>query len=148
MRLPSTSPPSWVSLEGVVTGWSIVASSKTMYNLEVAQDHTFTVGDGQWVVHNCGGGPQFSDDPSVAGHIFRNAEGHLTEDTPENRQLFVDTASNGKSFGVDQWGKEWYAQILPDERQSWVAVRNNIIVHAGVSDTPYGNFDPKRGIIP
>jgi hypothetical protein len=25
-----------------------------MYNLEVAQDHTFTVGDGQWVVHNCG----------------------------------------------------------------------------------------------
>lgn len=24
-----------------------------MYNLEVAQDHTFTVGQGQWVVHNC-----------------------------------------------------------------------------------------------
>jgi hypothetical protein len=24
-----------------------------MYNLEVAQDHTFTVGVGQWVVHNC-----------------------------------------------------------------------------------------------
>jgi len=23
-----------------------------MYNLEVAQDHTFTVGTGQWVVHN------------------------------------------------------------------------------------------------
>ena len=23
-----------------------------MYDLEVAQDHTFTVGDGQWVVHN------------------------------------------------------------------------------------------------
>jgi hypothetical protein len=28
---------------------------KVMYNLEVAQDHTFTVGIGQWVVHNeCG----------------------------------------------------------------------------------------------
>ncbi|GAC1666927.1 MAG: hypothetical protein PVS3B3_37880 [Ktedonobacteraceae bacterium] len=26
-----------------------------MYNLEVAQDHTFTVGSGQWVVQNCGG---------------------------------------------------------------------------------------------
>jgi hypothetical protein len=24
-----------------------------MYNLEVAQDHTFTVGSGQWIVHNC-----------------------------------------------------------------------------------------------
>jgi hypothetical protein len=31
---------------GVVTGW------KVMYNLEVAQDHTFMVGTGQWVVHN------------------------------------------------------------------------------------------------
>ena len=29
---------------------------KTMYNLEVAHDHTFVVGVGMWVVHNCGGG--------------------------------------------------------------------------------------------
>jgi hypothetical protein len=26
-----------------------------MYNLTVAQAHTFFVGDGQWLVHNCGG---------------------------------------------------------------------------------------------
>jgi hypothetical protein len=38
---------------GVVTGWKVVPGTKTMYNLEVAQDHTFTVGSGQWVVHNC-----------------------------------------------------------------------------------------------
>jgi len=37
---------------GMVTGWGIVHGTKVMYNLEVAQDHTFTVGDGQWVVHN------------------------------------------------------------------------------------------------
>ena len=37
---------------GVVTGWKVVPGSEVMYNLEVAQDHTFTVGDGQWVVHN------------------------------------------------------------------------------------------------
>ncbi len=37
---------------GVVTGWKIVPGAQTMYNLEVAQDHTFTVGDGEWVVHN------------------------------------------------------------------------------------------------
>jgi RHS repeat-associated protein len=37
---------------GVVTGWKVVPGVKTMYNLEVAQDHTFTVGTGQWVVHN------------------------------------------------------------------------------------------------
>jgi hypothetical protein len=39
---------------GVISGWKIVPGSKTMYNLEVAQDHTFTVGVGQWIVHNCG----------------------------------------------------------------------------------------------
>ncbi len=38
---------------GVVTVWKIVAGAKVMYNLEVAQDHTFTVGEGHWVVHNC-----------------------------------------------------------------------------------------------
>jgi len=37
---------------GVITGWKIVPGSKVMYNLEVAQDHTFVVGVGQWVVHN------------------------------------------------------------------------------------------------
>jgi hypothetical protein len=41
---------------GVVTGWRVVPGVKTMYNLEVQQDHTFTVGDGQWVVHNEGCG--------------------------------------------------------------------------------------------
>jgi hypothetical protein len=37
---------------GVVTGWKTVTATKTMYNLEVQQDHTFAVGDGEWVVHN------------------------------------------------------------------------------------------------
>jgi hypothetical protein len=38
---------------GTVTGWKLIPGILTMYNLEVAQDHTFTVGDGEWVVHNC-----------------------------------------------------------------------------------------------
>src|SRR5579884_37656 len=37
---------------GVVTGWRVVPGTQVMYNLEVAQDHTFTVGSGEWVVHN------------------------------------------------------------------------------------------------
>jgi hypothetical protein len=42
---------------GVISGWKVVPGVKTMYNLEVAQDHTFVVGVGMWVVHNsdCGG---------------------------------------------------------------------------------------------
>jgi len=38
---------------GIVTVWKRVPGITMMYNLEVAQDHTFTVGDGQWIVHNC-----------------------------------------------------------------------------------------------
>lgn len=37
---------------GVLTGWQVVPGSAVMYNLEVAQDHTFTIGNGQWIVHN------------------------------------------------------------------------------------------------
>ena len=40
---------------GVITGWKSVSGTQVMYNLEVAHDHTFTVGEGMWVVHNCGG---------------------------------------------------------------------------------------------
>lgn len=38
---------------GIVTAWALVPGVQTIYNLEVAQDHTFTVGSGAWVVHNC-----------------------------------------------------------------------------------------------
>ncbi len=37
---------------GIVTGWKAVPGTQVMYNLEVAHDHTYTVGAGQWVVHN------------------------------------------------------------------------------------------------
>ena len=37
---------------GIVMDVSNITGSMTMYNLEVALDHTFTVGNGQWIVHN------------------------------------------------------------------------------------------------
>ncbi len=50
---------------GVVTGWKVVPGTRVMYNLEVEQDHTFTVGMGQWVVHNsCTGGDGGADSSS------------------------------------------------------------------------------------
>ena len=39
---------------GVIEDWVVIAGSETMYNLTVQQDHTYTVGDGQFVVHNTG----------------------------------------------------------------------------------------------
>lgn len=42
---------------GIVTNVQGVPGSMIMYNLEVANDHTFVVGAGQWIVHNkCGEG--------------------------------------------------------------------------------------------
>lgn len=37
---------------GIVTAIRPVSEGVIMYNLEVAQDHTFIVGDDQWIVHN------------------------------------------------------------------------------------------------
>jgi len=40
---------------GVVEFVEVVTDSQPMYNLTVADAHTFFVGDGQWLVHNAGG---------------------------------------------------------------------------------------------
>ncbi len=63
---------------GVVTRWKSVPGASVMYNLEVAQDHTFTVGNGQWVVHNeCG--PTPSGDFIVGPYkdVRREASGNM-----------------------------------------------------------------------
>ena len=38
---------------GVVQGIEVIKHRQPMYNLTVAQAHTYFVGDGQWLVHNC-----------------------------------------------------------------------------------------------
>ncbi len=79
--------------------------TKVMYNLEVAQDHTFTVGGRQWIVHNCANGPTIPD--SAAKHIFSDSKGHMPDDTPGNRQLLIDTASDsGNYLGTDKYRNE------------------------------------------
>ncbi len=40
---------------GVVEAVEVVDRPQRMYNLTVAEAHTFFVGDGAWLVHNCGG---------------------------------------------------------------------------------------------
>jgi RHS repeat-associated protein len=52
---------------GTITMLKAIPGTMTMYNLEIAQDHTFTVGEGEWIVHNCGGGPVGSNgDPTAS----------------------------------------------------------------------------------
>ena len=62
---------------GVVTDWKVVPGTEVMYNLEVTQDHTYTVGIDQWVVHNfnCGVGSNglgFGDENLLNNHFLKH----------------------------------------------------------------------------
>ncbi len=84
---------------GVVTGWKVVPGTKVMYNLEVAQDHTFTVGDGQWVVHNCGG------DWKAVWNKLSNGMKMNTNDALDAAHAFLEKGysdiSNGRFVSAD-----------------------------------------------
>jgi hypothetical protein len=56
-----------------------------------------------------------------AGHIFRDAEGHLAEDTPENRTLIEGVV---KSENYVRTGSEdvLYREMLPNGMQAWAKV--------------------------
>jgi len=80
---------------GVVTDWKVVAGSMTMYNLEVAQDHTFTVGAGEWVVHNC-------DPQPTRSQMFNQAK----------RDAGIPTSSSPIRQGwVNRWGESEMQRI-------------------------------------
>lgn len=72
-----------------------------------------------------------------SSHIFRNKEGHLSEDTPENRQLFIETVRDPRNYlGRDKYGTQWYAKTLVTGEQIWVQVRNEEIRNAGKNPMP------------
>jgi N-acetylneuraminic acid mutarotase len=77
-------------------------------------------------------------------HIFRNAPGHLP-DTPANRKLILDVASNRKNYyGKDMFGNEWYALRRSDGSQVWAQVRNGQIRNGGLNPTPRP-WNPQTG---
>lgn len=81
-----------------------------------------------------------------ASHIFRDAPGHLPEDTLANRQLLIDTASNPHNYlGSDQYGNEWYTENRPDGTQVWARVRNGLIINGGVNPT-FRSYNPQTGL--
>ncbi|WP_224367594.1 hypothetical protein [Hyalangium versicolor] len=80
-----------------------------------------------------------------AGHIFRDAPGHL-KDTPANRQLLKDVANDpGARLGTDKFGNRWSARTNPDGTQTWVQIRNGEIINGGVNPTPR-MFHPETGL--
>lgn len=79
---------------------------------------------------------RFHEDPGQLQHIFRDASGHLLEDTVANRQLLLDTVSRNNFMEVDNHGNQVFARILDDGTEIWVQVRNGIIQNGGLNQTP------------
>ena len=98
---------------GVITGWHLVPGAKVMYNLEVAQDHTFTVGDGRWVVHNCGEGSAGSTDSSSTSSstvkLYRAVGQNELNDVLKYGDYGVNPSSGGKYFSFTEQGARDFA---------------------------------------
>jgi hypothetical protein len=72
-----------------------------------------------------------------AGHIFRDAPGHLADDTAANRELLQQTAGNPDNYvGTDSNGVATYRQNLPNGTQVWAEVKGGQITNGGVNDVP------------
>jgi hypothetical protein len=106
---------------GVVTGWKAVHATRVMYNLEVAQDHTFVVGEGQWVVHN-------KCDPNIlrrnlnrAGRTAQYGQEahHIIPCSLENHPLVQEATRGGFDINAEyngrpMWPKKLNANALSD----------------------------------
>jgi hypothetical protein len=106
---------------GIVSGWKVVPGAMTMYNLEVALDHTFVVGMGMWVVHNC----SFGDTAKLTDHFNRHGTdfGLTSESEYEN-------AAKGSFNGETVDGS--YGQHLTRFRA------NGDVVHFNTSTDEFG----------
>jgi RHS repeat-associated protein len=71
-----------------------------------------------------------------AGHIFRDAAGHLAEDTPENRSLIESVVKPGNYVRTGGDGEDLYRETLPNGTQVWAKVFRGSITNGGVNDVP------------
>jgi hypothetical protein len=76
-------------------------------------------------------------DENRVRHIFRDAEGHFAEDTPENRRALISAVGNPENFlGTDRFGNEWWVERQNDGTQVWAQVREGRIMNGGINVTP------------
>lgn len=93
---------------GIVTATRVVHRTQKMYNLEVAQDHTFVVGSGQWVVHNKCDRDKLRSNLGLQQGDSR-IEQHLIPCQLESNQLVqlsgldINSAENGAIVESNDW---------------------------------------------
>ena len=79
-------------------------------------------------------------------HIFREAPGHFAKNTLENKKLLLDLVSDSSNFlGYDKRGTKWFGKILPNGKQLWATLRDNMIRNGGINDV-IKSFNPETGL--
>ena len=77
-------------------------------------------------------------------HIFRDSEGHLS-DNYINRKLLEDLTSDEANYlGEDNFGKKWYSKHI-SRGQLWASVYNGTISNGGINKKAI-DYTPKRGL--
>jgi hypothetical protein len=134
---------------GVVTGWKLVAGTKIMYNLEVQQDHTFVVGDGQWVVHNKCDRGQLRNNLSRTGTLLDNQQAHhiipcALEGEPLVQKAGFDINSANNGIGLPNSAELSLSDNLPqhfgDHPDYTRAVARMLANATDALGETYGNF--------
>ncbi len=95
-----------------------------------------------------GDGNRLPERDAQLKHIFRDAEGHLS-DTPQNRQMLESLANSPEyrlSATPDRFGRVWYARTTGNGKQLWVIVRNGRIQNGGLNAIPR-TFESNIGLV-
>jgi RHS repeat-associated protein len=72
----------------------------------------------------------------TTSHIFRDAAGHLAEDTPENRTLIESVVKPGNYVRTGAGGEDLYREPLSNGTQVWAKVFKGSITNGGIDDVP------------
>ncbi|MGL4348047.1 MAG: ankyrin repeat domain-containing protein [Chlamydiales bacterium] len=86
--------------------------------------------------------PRIMETGSRLGHIFRDAPGHLKEDTPKNREYILAAVSDpANKVGENKFGREIYCKTMSDGYRAWAHVEKGFIINGG-RDVPWRKWKP------
>ncbi len=132
----------WVAVDSVLE----CGETTHVYNLEVAQDHTYFVGGRQWGfsvwAHNAAGcGAAMAEGQSIVAELTAELQACL-------RQGIKQATNKGLTNAQSAVAEElpWMEQIFKGERVDWcfrqAFLRNPKLMESGLQMTPRGVFGP------
>ena len=117
---------------GMVEATTFVYQPQPMYNLTVAAAHTYFVGEGQWLVHNCG----VIIESGKFDYLFGRATGR-----PHNIARSNQNALQMSRLGVPD--NEQGYRLLRDHLEQVVQTPDNVIK---VFETKHGFFEVRESL--